>query len=247
MNNTAYVHNEKVHNTEASSIIIPEIIKWIKPRSVLDVGCGIGTWLNIFSQFGVKDLMGIDGDYVDRDLLYKHIDSDDFKSCDLEKPFDLKRKFDLAISVEVAEHLKASSADIFVESICRHADTVIFSAAIPGQGGQNHINEQWPSYWEAKFKRHGYHVYDPFRLVFWKDQKIEPWYRQNILLFSKNELDIPKANCIDIVLPDFWDQKIRRIENLENQIRRIRSGRVGLGFYIKGIIKSLRYFGRKQK
>lgn len=247
MKELRYKHEVAVHNTKAAEITVPEILKLVQAKSALDVGCGIGTWLHVLSKNGVKDIMGIDGDYVDRELLFKYISADQFKAVDLEKSFDLGRKFDLAISLEVAEHLNEASADTFIDSICRHADTIIFSAAIPGQGGQNHINEQWATYWMDKFKRNNYKVYDPFRAVFWNNQDIDPWYRQNMLLFSKNTFDLPKPDLIDVVLPDFWNQKIVRIESLQNQIARIRSGKVGIGFYLKGLIRSILLFGRKIK
>jgi len=242
-----YIHTESVHNTNSAKIIVPLILNLLKPSSVLDVGCGIGTWLRIFSDNGVKDIMGIDGEYVDRNLLSKYINPSQFESVDLEQSFDLQRRFDLAISLEVAEHLKCSAADIFVDSICRHSDTVIFSAAIPGQNGQNHLNEQWISYWVKKFSKEGYEVFDPFRSTLWQNVEIDLWYRQNMLLFSKKNLDLPKARFIDLVLPDLWTQKVERNNALSYQLTRICSGKVGVGFYLKGLLKSLRYFGRKQK
>jgi SAM-dependent methyltransferase len=241
-----YHHSESVHNTNAAEVIVPLVLDLLHPRSILDVGCGIGTWMNTFSKFGVGEVMGIDGDYVDKDLLAKYISLEDFDAVNLEAPFDLNRRFDLVISLEVAEHLKESSAEVFIDSICKHADIVLFSAAIPGQGGQNHLNEQWLSYWLQKFSKRGYKVYDPFRQIIWKDNTVETWYRQNMVLFSKENLTFPQPHILDVVLPDMWQLKVRRISRLENQLSKIKEGKVGFRFYLKGLIKSLRYFGRKQ-
>lgn len=247
MEKVKYLHEESVHNTKSAEIIVPEIIKLLKFDSVLDVGCGIGTWLHVFNQKGIKDFLGIDGDFLDRELLSKYISADQFKSVDLEKPFDLGRKFDLAISLEVAEHLNEASADNFVDSICRHADTVIFSAAIPGQGGQNHINEQWPSYWIKKFEDRGYLVYDMLRPIIWTSNEIEPWYKQNILVFSKNRLIVNQNHQFDIVHPQYWHQVNKNLENYERRLGRIKSGKVGFWFYFKSLIKSFKYLGINQK
>jgi len=90
-----YIHETNVHNLDAPSVVVPILINLVKPASVLDVGCGIGTWLSVFNKEGVMDYFGIDGDYVDRELLSGFIDPDHFKAVDLSGPFDLKRKFDL--------------------------------------------------------------------------------------------------------------------------------------------------------
>lgn len=127
-----YVHDESVHNTKAPKEIVPQIIKLIQPNSVVDVGCGIGTWLSVFEDFGVEDVVGIDGDYVNRTLL--HIDEKKFISRDLTKPLKLDRKFDLAVCLEVAEHLPEKSANTFVESLVSLSDTILFLRQFPLKG-----------------------------------------------------------------------------------------------------------------
>ena len=240
-----YIHRETQHNTRAADIVVPEIMKLLKPTSVLDVGCGIGTWLHVFAKNGVTSIKGVDGDYVDKQLLNKYIAQTDFLAKDLLRPFSLGQKFDLVLSLEVAEHLPAESADDFVSSLVLHGDTILFSAAIPDQVGQNHLNEQWPDYWADKFLAHGYKAYDVIRPLIWTDARIDFWYRQNILLFSKSELPFQEARMLSVVLPEFWMQQRDRIKSKENQLKRIKEGKVGIGFYVKAIIKSLKYFGRK--
>lgn len=164
---------------------IPELLKWISPRSVVDVGCGVGTWLREFQSHGVEDILGIDGDYVDRALLA--IDPAHFKVQELSGRVSIERAFDLAISLEVGEHLPAHRALSFVEDLCRLAPLVAFSAAIPGQGGTHHVNEQWQSYWAALFERCGYQALDVLRPALWKDAEVEFWYAQNMLLYASRE------------------------------------------------------------
>lgn len=165
--------------------IVPVVLEWVGARSVLDVGCGVGTFLSVFAGHGVDDVQGVDGDYVPRDRL--RIDPARFRPHDLAAPLDLGRRFDLVVSLEVAEHLPDAAADGFVESLCRHGHTVLFSAAVPRQGGTHHVNERWPSYWIPKFAARGYEVFDVVRPAIWDDGTVEYWYRQNCLLFADAE------------------------------------------------------------
>lgn len=165
--------------------IVPVVQEWVDARSVLDVGCGVGTFLSVFAARGVTDIQGVDGDYVPRDRL--RIDPARFRPQDLATPLDLGRRFDLVMSLEVAEHLPDEAADRFVESLCRHGHTVLFSAAVPRQGGTHHVNERWPSYWIPKFAARGYEVFDVIRPAVWDDDTVEYWYRQNCLLFADAE------------------------------------------------------------
>lgn len=177
------LHEGAVRSAE---VIVPLVLELIPTRSVVDLGCGEGAWLATFRQKGVDDVLGIDGDYIDRTEL--RIPAQCFRTADLSMPLALDRTFDLAISLEVAEHLPPASASIFVESLTRLAPAVLFSAAIPFQGGTNHINEQWPEAWAELFLAHGYGVVDAIRKRVWHDQGVEWWYAQNTLLFVRREL-----------------------------------------------------------
>lgn len=213
-----YQHRESTHNMTAPRAIMPYVLALLKPASILDVGCGLATWLAAAQEAGIDDLTGIDGDFVDRSML--KISEADFRAMDLRQPFDLGRRFDLALSLEVAEHLPASSADIFIDSICRHADRVLFSAANPGQdGGQHHVNCQWPEYWEQKFRARGYLPYDMVREVFWERDEIEWWYRQNTVIYAKEGvLSYPSKGPLRIIHPAMLMEKMRRIEELKARL-----------------------------
>lgn len=174
------IRNGSSHSARA---VVPRLINMFSPESVIDVGCGAGSWLAEFSAFGIEDCLGIDGNASPVLDLAEH----KFKQCDLSKPISLNRKFDLAICLEVAEHLPVSRADTLVGDLVQLAPIVLFSAAIPGQGGTQHINERWPDYWFEKFGMHGYAVNDEFRLELWEDQRIEWWYRQNMMLYVESE------------------------------------------------------------
>lgn len=171
---------------DSAEVIVPRIIELLQPRSVLDVGCGIGTWLSVFGGLGIEDVEGVDGLYIPRDKLL--IPQERFVGSDLSKEISLGRKFDLVVSLEVAEHLPEEVSALFIDSLIKHADKIVFSAAIPFQGGPNHVNEQWPDYWAKLFKSKGFVAVDVFRKEFWNNEKVEWWYRQNILLFVKKEI-----------------------------------------------------------
>jgi len=185
MSSIPYIHTADAHNPQAASEIVPYIISLCNPSSVLDVGCGLGDFLKIFQSHGVADILGLDGTWVDTEKLF--IDTVFFRVANLEQSFDLGRQFDLVLCLEVAEHLNSEANDVFVQSLCRHADTIVFSAAIPGQGGQNHINEQPFHYWLTKFEAAGYSILDILRHEFWDNKHIHWWYRQNIFLLTKDK------------------------------------------------------------
>lgn len=179
-------------------------------ESVVDVGCGTGSWLSIFSEHGVTDLLGLDGPHVDPTHL--EIPADRFKACELEQPLHVGRAFDLALCLEVAEHLSEDRADSLVDELVHLAPLVLFSAAIPFQGGVGHINEQWPSYWAKKFRLHGYSALDFIRPKVWTNPRVAMWYAQNCLLYvSPTALrsnaalgETPESPSLDLVHPSLF-------------------------------------------
>lgn len=178
---------EEIRNgsVRSAQVIVPLVLDLVHPNSVVDVGCGDAGWLAVFQKLGVEDIFGIDGDYVEPELL--QIPRDRFGAVDLSKPFNLPRTFDLAISLEVAEHLPVDGASAFVESLTRLAPIVLFSAAIPLQGGNHHVNEQWPDKWAALFREHNYLTVDCIRKRVWENNGVEWWYAQNTLLFARED------------------------------------------------------------
>jgi SAM-dependent methyltransferase len=159
------------------------VVDLVRPSSVVDFGCGVGAWLAAFRAHGIQDVLGIDGDYVDRSQL--RIPAENFVARDLTRSLTLPRSFDLAVSLEVAEHLDEQCADGFVTSLTRAAPVVAFSAAVPLQGGDHHVNERWPSYWAQRFERMGYVAVDALRSKIWSDARVDWWYAQNLLVFCR--------------------------------------------------------------
>lgn len=169
----------------SAEAVIPVVLQFVKPRSVVDVGCGDGTWLSVFKARGVERVMGADGDYVDRGIL--QIPADCFIPADLSRPFKLEGTFDLAMSLEVAEHLPESSAEGFVDALVNLSRVILFSAAIPFQGGAFHVNEQWQDYWVEKFHCRGYVTIDCLRKRIWDNEDVSWWYAQNTFIFCHKE------------------------------------------------------------
>lgn len=227
MSNVIYVHDEITHNSSAAEQVLPVLFDVFKPTSILDVGCGLGNWIEVAKKLGVEHVTGVDGDYVNRALL--KIAASEFVERDLTKEFDLEKKYDLVISLEVAEHLPESSAAGFVKSLTRHSDVIMFSAALPGQGGQNHINEQWPHYWQMHFEDNGFEMIDFFRFKIWNNERIEHWYRQNLFLVVRKGHPLTQTGSnqiFSLVHPKLLDivteQNAQKIQKLQTTIEKLK-------------------------
>ena len=166
----------------SASVLAGLIMGEIRVRSLLDVGSGHGAWAAQWMKAGVKDVLAVDGDYVARDQLA--IPAERFVAHDLATPLDLGRKFGLVQSLEVAEHLPGNCASGFVDNLVRHGDVILFSAAVPHQGGEHHVNEQPPEYWRKLFAERGYQVFDWLRPRLADRREVKPWYRFNSFIYA---------------------------------------------------------------
>ena len=202
--------------------IVPIIMELVNPRQVVDVGCGIGVWLSVFQEFGVGDFWGIDGAWIDQTML--KIPAERFSIRDLAQPLRFDRTCDLAVSLEVAEHLPSRCAEPLVEALTDLAPVVLFSAAVPFQGGADHLNEQWPEYWVERFERRGFTVIDCVRKRVWNNERVAWWYAQNTLLFVRrdrlahdpvlqHEHDRTNLAQLSLVHPRKYEKAMREIVN----------------------------------
>lgn len=181
----------------SAAIVLPHVLKITAARSVIDVGCGTGAWAAEAYHAGCL-VRGVD-DYAGPVL----VEQDDYVRADISRgvPCD---GFDLAICLEVGEHLPERSARRLVAGLCE-ARYVLFSAAIPGQGGVNHVNERWGSWWAQLFAEHRYVGSSDLRWMFWDDHRIANWYRQNVLVFARPERLTGvglRVGVVDVVHPD---------------------------------------------
>lgn len=207
---TKYSHNTGFHNLVAPNEIVPVIMDIVNPKSVIDIGCGLGTFLKVFKDNGVKNIFGIDGPWCDQKLLLQFIDKSEFEVKDLEKNLGIAQKYDLVVCLEVAEHLSTERAESFIEELTNISEVILFSAAIPKQGGDHHYNEQWLTYWTDIFDKYGFEIKDVLRGKFWDNPKIYWWYKQNMVLFvKKNHLvngleNLNHTPILDMVHPELF-------------------------------------------
>ncbi|MBZ8179983.1 Wzt carbohydrate-binding domain-containing protein [Oscillatoria salina] len=209
--------------------IVPLLLDLIQPQTVVDVGCGDGTWLSVFAENGITEYLGIDGDYLKPEML--QISPEKFLAKDLKQPLHLDKTFDLVLSLEVAEHLPESDAEIFIDSLTKLGEIIVFSAAIPYQGGTEHLNEQWADYWLKLFQQRGFQVIDCLRRKIWDNPRIEPWYAQNLLVFLPGnslsqyprlaaEIKDTSLAQLSIVHPQIYLSKIPQIDkDTQQQIK----------------------------
>jgi hypothetical protein len=207
----AKFYRELEQTRESARIILPIIISPLKPASIVDVGCGAVHWLAAAEELGISDVVGVEGDWIGAAELA--VPREKIVIHDLGTPLDLGRRFDVAISLEVAEHLPGSKARGFIKSLCNAADRVLFSAAIPGQGGRHHLHEQWPKYWADLFGEHGYGCHDLVRPQVWSNPRVCWYYAQNCLLFVRGGTASglgPPAEPLPLVHPVAWSAQIAR-------------------------------------
>ena len=179
--------------------VVPLILEWVRPASVVDVGCGLGMWASSFSELGVETVHGMDGHSVPTGELL--IPEKDFITVDLSKPVAATRHYDLVVSLEVAEHLPGGAAETFVQTLTSLGPVIMFSAAVPHQRGANHVNEQWPEYWARLFAKHDYRAVDCLRPRIWNDENVEPYYCQNMIVYVREERLAAYPALADSVLP----------------------------------------------
>lgn len=234
-----------LNSAPSASVIVPAVIDQIGPKSVVDVGCGVGTWLKVFEEHGIIDLLGIDGAYVDINQL--QIRKQQFYAGDISKPLCVNRTFDLAICLEAAEHLSAQSAATIVRSLTQLAPVVLFSAAVPGQGGVGHINEQFATYWARLFKLEGYELFDCIRPLFWQNAKVAWYYRQNMFIYIRadrtNQFSGLASCNLDI---NHWSLAAMHPEMYWNLLEAARPENLRILYAIENFCVSLRAFLRRR-
>jgi SAM-dependent methyltransferase len=199
-----YDHRLNLHSVSGARATLQRLFAGSPPRSVLDIGCGTGTWLRAALDLGVSEVYGVDGVPIEERALL--IPEHCFEARELSKGIDLGRKFDIALCLEVGEHLPADAAPTLIASLVKHADAIMFSAAAPGQSGQHHVNCQWPDYWQEMFNANGYMCNDIVRWIIWDDADIEPWYRQNMFTATRAPDAAPReARIRPVVHPAMFD------------------------------------------
>ncbi len=174
-----------------SRILNPFIVDVFYPETLIDVGCGIGDFVKWFQENGVR-AVGIEGS--ENVLPYLVVDKKDVFIKDLRFSLnsDFSERFDLAICIEVAEHIEQEYSDIFVKNLCSLSNQILFTAALPGQSGHGHINCQPQLFWEKLFCDCGYDRKEQFEDLIISNlcHKDNVWVStiiKNIMIFKRGE------------------------------------------------------------
>ena len=215
---SAFYARQMGTSEQSARVVLPLIFELLRPASVVDFGCGVGTWLSVARELGAGRVAGLDGGYVDRKLL--KIAPEEFRPADLEHPAPVTG-FDLAMSLEVAEHLSPLSAPRLVDALTGSADAVLFGAAVPGQQGKRHVNCQWQSWWAELFAQRGFLAFDPLRPTLWRRDDVSFWYQQNANLYLRRSRyegsaltarlkPITELRTLDVVHPKLYESYVRK-------------------------------------
>jgi SAM-dependent methyltransferase len=246
---SSFFEGNAVNSMRSARPVLQILRDLYSPTSIVDIGCGSGAWLATAETLGFDVLRGYDGPWADP---AKYTSPNiDFVPVDMEQAdFELDRRYDLAISVEVAEHLSADRADFIVGKLCAASDVVLFGAALPMQGGVHHIHEKPLTYWKDKFRDNGYEAFDIIRPAVWDNNDVLRWFRQNTVLYVKQGspvLDPAKLHEMedhiwDVVHPRTFQA---RTTNLRKQLHELRQERNELAKDLKAAASRIKQLERR--
>lgn len=220
---SVFHYDPTIYRETDAQVVLPVFFSFFKPHVIVDIGCGRGTWLKEAVKLGVKEIIGIDEGPFHPETSVLH--QQQYMQADLSIPLSASIRADCCFCLEVAEHLPEKHANTLLDTLTGIADMVLFSAAIPGQGGDGHLNEQWPAYWQLKFAERGFNAYDIIRPVIWNHPEIHFWYQQNIMVYAKENgqlKDIPATGTVTaMVHPQLYLNKCNELTLAVEQYKKI--------------------------
>lgn len=183
--------------------------------SLVDLGGGLGIWAAAFEKVGVSQYTVYDHPDIPNEKLA--ISPEHFERVDLSKTIPEPKTATLAMSIECAEHLPAEKAREVVYFLTQSSPIVLFSAAIPWQGGIGHINEQPHYYWQSLFAQLDYEMKDVLRGKIAQDLDIPFFLRQNLFLFIRKDYEHSLHRAPDF-LPE--DMALVHVPTLKTYLER---------------------------
>ena len=227
----AFYDSQMSGSYQSALVYLKHLFQYWHPESVIDMGCGRGMWLAACRHYNVPYCVGLDGHWNSQDKMVDQ--SILFRQADLNEVYQGNESFDLAMSLEVAEHVQPESSGNFVASLTGLSDVVMFGAAYSWQPGTDHINTRPHSFWFRQFIDQGYVMFDLFRPFFWSDNKVEPWYRQNTFLYVKRSHKLVKIleshkfeavtnpQFVDCIHPWLYEWAMNMVFQLQSQQRSV--------------------------
>ena len=235
-----YDHSANSHSLTGPAIAFPAILRSlpVAPRSLVDIGCGTGSWIKAALDNGLLDVCGVDGVAVPPDQLA--VPQSMIMIHDFTEPLTLGRRYDVALCLEVAEHLDEACAPELVSSLTRTSDIVVFSAACPNQPGQHHVNCRWPEYWQRLFNEREYTCDDAIRWQLWNVHEIEPWYRQNMFVAVRSPSSAGKEpRLLPVLHPDMAVAGALADSSRRMWMTAAAEGAMPVGWYFKSLASGL--------
>ena len=161
----------------------------LKSNSVLDLGCGVGSYLEGFFNAGCRDLLGIELNF---DKAKKYIVDNIFSFIiegDATTDLNLNRKFDCVVSFEVGEHIEPDGTEMFIDNLTLYSNRyIILTTASPGQRGTGHINLRNKDFWIKSITVKGFlyrkDLVEKYRIA-WKKFNVEKYILNNLMVFRK--------------------------------------------------------------
>jgi SAM-dependent methyltransferase len=234
-----YDHAANRHTPDSPQRVLPVLFERRRPTSVLDVGCGTGTWLFVAQMLGIEDIVGVDGVEIAADRLLMPAEA--FRVVDLTTPWNLGRTFDIALCLEVAEHLDPRAGSLLVQTLTAHADEIVFSAACPGQPGQHHVNCQWPVYWQRLFNGYGFACSDAIRWKIWNDPDVDVWYRQNMFVARRDAAAGTEDRLKAVIHPDLLEHLVfaEAASVATQRVKSVEDGAMPVAWYANSAVRAI--------
>ncbi len=194
---TSDYFNDGIFDTDYQKIA-SVIFELYHPTTVVEFGCGPGHLSKELAKLGVQ-ITAVDGyskpKFEDLSVEFSPLNLND--SAAIANYF-VDKHFDLAISLEVAEHLQPEASATLIEWLTKVAPVVIFAAAVPGQGGHGHINLRPRENWHKEFTQYNFVAADRIREKLRPYSNVAVWYRHNIVDYV--HVQHPQVPCLNDVI-----------------------------------------------